>query len=116
MDTFVWDGRNSREDFLGGVYVHLLKVPTTVPPNNLLTLSRFGFEGDSRFKGDGMLAVWMGTWVDETFPEAWQFDTGGMMNTISKVYLFPKLLYLRVNVIEFQDLHIPEEIIFPSSK
>jgi hypothetical protein len=57
-----------------------------------------------------MLAVWMGTQADEAFPEAWNSDaagvsgTDGLANIRSKVYLSPKLWYLRVNVIEAQDL------------
>lgn len=42
--------------------------------------------------------------ADEAFSEAWQSDTGGYHHNRSKVYLSPKLWYLRVNVIEAQDL------------
>ncbi|KAI5074856.1 hypothetical protein GOP47_0010817 [Adiantum capillus-veneris] len=53
-----------------------------------------------------MLAVWVGTQADEAFPDAWQSDTGGhVLYTRSKVYLSPKLWYLRVTVLEAQDLH-----------
>lgn len=51
-----------------------------------------------------MVAIWWGTQADEVFPEAWQSDTGGHAMFRSKAYLSPKLWYLRVNVIEAQDL------------
>ncbi|KAL2326946.1 hypothetical protein Fmac_020373 [Flemingia macrophylla] len=56
-----------------------------------------------------MLAIWMGTQVDEAFPEAWHSDSAlikgdGVYNIRSKVYVNPKLWYLRVNVIEAQDV------------
>jgi hypothetical protein len=51
-----------------------------------------------------MVSIWWGTQADEAFPEAWQSDTGGQAQFRSKVYLSPKLWYLRVNVIEAQDL------------
>lgn len=51
-----------------------------------------------------MVAIWWGTQADEAFPEAWQSDTGGHAHFRAKVYLSPKLWYLRVNVIEAQDL------------
>lgn len=51
-----------------------------------------------------MLAIWWGTQADEAFPEAWHSDTGDLPSVRSKVYLSPKLWYLRVNIIEAQDL------------
>ncbi|CAF1919132.1 unnamed protein product, partial [Brassica napus] len=51
----------------------------------------------------------MGTQADEVFPEAWHSDSitvsgDNVVITRSKVYLSPRLWYLRVNVIEAQDL------------
>ena len=62
-----------------------------------------------------MVSIWWGTQADEAFPEAWQSDTGGQAHFRSKSYLSPKLWYLRVNVIEAQDLatsdsHVPEPV------
>lgn len=51
-----------------------------------------------------MVAIWWGTQADEAFPDAWQSDTGGQAQFRQKVYLSPKLWYLRCNVIEAQDL------------
>lgn len=49
------------------------------------------------------------TQIDEVFPEAWHFDAASVygndaFNIQSKVYISPKLLYLKVNVIETQDV------------
>jgi hypothetical protein len=55
--------------------------------------------------GEVMVAIWWGTQADEVFPEAWHSDTGGNVMFRSKTYLSPKLWYLRVNVIEAQDLN-----------
>eukprot|EP01018_Ginkgo_biloba_P008478 Gb_38760 [translate_table: standard] len=117
LEISVWvDDTGTKDDFLGGVCFDLSEVPTRVPPDSPLAPQWYRLEGDDRVKGDIMLAVWMGTQADETFPEAWQSDAGGVINTRSKVYLSPKLWYLRVNVIEAQDLQIPEKIKYPELK
>lgn len=55
-----------------------------------------------------MLVVWVGTQVDEVFQEAWQSNSGGnQVQTCSKAYLCPKLWYLRLSVIQAQDLRLP---------
>ena len=64
--------------------------------------------------GEIEFAIWWGTQADEAFPEAWQSDTGGHQQFKSKVYLSPKLWYLRVNVIEAQDLVPSPEPVTPS--
>lgn len=56
-----------------------------------------------------MLSVWMGTQADEVFPEAWNSDSvtvsrDNVVITRSKVYISLSLWYMRVNVIEAQDL------------
>lgn len=51
-----------------------------------------------------MVSIWWGTQADEVFPEAWHSDTGESSQFRSKLYMSPKLWYLRVNVIEAQDL------------
>nr|GEY21463.1 FT-interacting protein 1-like [Tanacetum cinerariifolium] len=59
-----------------------------------------------------MLAVWWGTQADEAFPEAWHFDAAAITGH-SKVYVLPKLWYLRVNVIEARDLISNDRTRFP---
>ncbi|KAM3362425.1 hypothetical protein P3S68_017279 [Capsicum galapagoense] len=58
-----------------------------------------------------MLAVWIGTQADEAFQEALHLDAtsvngDGVANIKSKVYLSPRLWYLRINVIEAQEWQI----------
>lgn len=108
LEISVWDDdTGSRDDFLGGVCFDLSEVPLRVPPDSPLAPQWYRLEGEGRVKGDIMLAVWIGTQADEAFPEAWQSDAGGIIHTRAKVYLSPKLWYLRVNVIEAQDLLLP---------
>ncbi|GKD21905.1 FT-interacting protein 1 [Tanacetum coccineum] len=64
-----------------------------------------------------MLAVWIGTQADEAFPDAFLADTvmsngDGSISSIftrSKEYQSPRLWYVRVNVIEVQDLVLSEK-------
>lgn len=60
-----------------------------------------------------MLAIWIGSQADEAFPEAWHSDAAtvhgdGVFSVRSKVYVSPKLWYLRVNVIEAQDVEVED--------
>lgn len=62
-----------------------------------------------KVKAELMLSVWMGTQADEAFSSAWHSDSAavggdGIVHTRSEQYYSPKLWYLRVNVIEAQDL------------
>eukprot|EP00253_Pinus_taeda_P018568 PITA_18568 len=55
---------------------------------------------------------------NEAFPEAWHSDAAavhsdGLTNIRSKVYLFPQLWYVRVNVIEAQDLQLSDKGRYP---
>ncbi|GAB2253841.1 hypothetical protein Droror1_Dr00021650 [Drosera rotundifolia] len=57
-----------------------------------------------KVKGELMLAVWWGSQADEAFTEAWFSDAAAvsgpdaLANIHSKVYLSPKLWYLRVKL------------------
>ncbi|CAK9154910.1 unnamed protein product [Ilex paraguariensis] len=105
-----------RDDYLGRVVFDLNEVPTRVPPDSPLAPQWYRLEerrGEGKVRGEIMLAVWMGTQADEAFPEAWHADAAlvhgeGVFNIRSKVYVSPKLWYLRVNVIEAQDV-IPND-------
>ncbi|CAA6661590.1 unnamed protein product [Spirodela intermedia] len=93
LEVFVKDREMvGRDDFLGRVAFDLNEVPTRVPPDSPLA-------PQWEAAGEVMLAVWVGTQADEAFPEAWHADTAavqgeGVVN----------LWYLRVNVIEAQDV------------
>ena len=72
----------------------------------------YSLENDrgKKVEGELMLAVWLGTQADEAFSEAWGSDafvvggTDALANIRSRVYFSPKLSYVRVNVIEANDL------------
>lgn len=99
------------DDFIGRVVFDLNEVPKRVPPDSPLAPQWYRLEdrkGD-KAKGELMLAVWMGTQADEAFSDAWHSDAAAVgieavTNIRSKVYHSPKLWYVRVNVIEAQDL------------
>ncbi|KNA06048.1 hypothetical protein SOVF_184650 [Spinacia oleracea] len=105
-----------RDDYIGRVVFDLSEVPTRVPPDSPLAPQWYRLEdhrGQGKVMGEIMLAVWMGTQADEAFPEAWHTETAfvqgeGLFSIRSKVYMTPKLWYLRVNVIEAQDV-IPND-------
>ncbi|KAK7323258.1 hypothetical protein VNO77_26723 [Canavalia gladiata] len=105
-----------RDDYIGRVVFDLNEVPTRVPPDSPLAPQWYRLEdrrAAGKVRGDIMLAVWMGTQADEAFSEAWHSDAAtvygeGVFNVRSKVYVSPKLWYLRVNVIEAQDV-IPSD-------
>ncbi|CAL9129970.1 unnamed protein product, partial [Musa textilis] len=102
----------ARDDYVGRVVFDLNEVPTRVPPDSPLAPQWYRLEdhrGEGKVRGEIMLAVWIGTQADEAFPDAWHSDAAsvqgeGVFNIRSKVYVSPKLWYLRVNVIEAQDV------------
>ncbi|CAN1307189.1 FT-interacting protein 3 [Linum perenne] len=116
LEVTVKDKDFVKDDFIGRVMFDLNEVPKRVPPDSPLAPQWYRLEDRKGDKGKGelMLAVWMGTQADEAFPESWHSDaatvsgTDALANIRSKVYLSPKLWYLRVNVIEAQDL-IPSD-------
>ncbi|KAI3864677.1 hypothetical protein MKW98_004681 [Papaver atlanticum] len=120
VEILVKDKDFVKDDFMGRVWFDLNEVPKRVPPDSPLAPQWYRLEdrkGD-KAKGELMLAVWMGTQADEAFPEAWHSDAAsvsgdGLANFRSKVYLSPKLWYLRVNVIEAQDLQHVDKTKFP---
>ncbi|CAK7344835.1 unnamed protein product [Dovyalis caffra] len=111
LEVTVKDKDFAKDDFVGRVFFDLSEVPLRVPPDSPLAPQWYRLEDKKGFKtkGEIMLAVWMGTQADESFPEAWHSDAHdisqvNLANTRSKVYFSPKLYYLRVQVIEAQDL------------
>ncbi|XP_030552216.2 FT-interacting protein 1-like [Rhodamnia argentea] len=113
LEVFVKDKEMvGRDDYVGRVVFDLNEIPTRVPPDSPLAPQWYRLEdrrGGGKVRGEIMLAVWMGTQADEAFPEAWHSEASsvygeGVFSVRSKVYVSPKLWYLRVNVIEAQDL------------
>ncbi|XP_022949452.1 FT-interacting protein 1-like [Cucurbita moschata] len=115
LEVTVKDKDLVKDDFVGKVVFHIPEVPLRVPPDSPLAPQWYKLVDKEGIKAEGevMLAVWMGTQADESFPDAWHSDAhsishGNLANTRSKVYFSPKLYYLRAHVIEAQDL-IPSD-------
>ncbi|GAB4841281.1 FT-interacting protein 3 [Ancistrocladus abbreviatus] len=106
-----------KDDFLGRVWFDLNEVPRRVPPDSQLAPQWYRMEdkkGDKTKGGEVMVSIWFGTQADEAFAEAWHskaanvnFD--GLCSIKSKVYLSPKLWYLRISIIEAQDVLLGEK-------
>ncbi|KAJ6333960.1 hypothetical protein OIU78_010959 [Salix suchowensis] len=114
VEVFVKHG--NKDDYLGRVWFDLNEVPRRVPPDSPLAPQWYRMEdkkGDKSKGGEVMVSIWFGTQADEAFSEAWHSKAAnvhyeGLCSIKSKVYLSPKLWYLRVAVIEAQDI-VPGE-------
>lgn len=113
LEISVWDGAAAAgEAFLGGVCFDLSDVPVRDKPDGPLAAQWYRLEGSddrnptAHITGDIMVSVWIGTQADEAFPDSWNTEAPHVGHTRSKVYQSPKLWYLRVTVIEAQDLHV----------
>lgn len=113
LEVSVWDPRGSMDfiseaaaaNFLGGICFDVTEIPLRDPPDSPLAPQWYRLEGGGAHCGDLMLATWVGTQADESFPDAWKTDTAGnSVNSRAKVYLSPKLWYLRATVLEAQDI------------
>ncbi|XP_043713254.1 FT-interacting protein 7-like [Telopea speciosissima] len=111
LEVVVKDKDVGKDDFVGRIGFDLSEVPLRVPPDSPLAPQWYKLEDKKgeKVKGEIMLAVWMGTQADESFPVAWHSDAHSvnhenLANTRSQVYFSPKLCYLRVHVMEAQDL------------
>ena len=112
LEIVVKDKDNDDPDeFMGRVAFTICDVPVRVRPDSPLAPQWYKLEDQNgvKLQGELMVSVWMGTQADEAFPEAWHSDaseTSGenIAHTRSKVYISPRLWYLRVNVIQAQDL------------
>ncbi|OAY49192.1 FT-interacting protein 3 [Manihot esculenta] len=125
LEVVVKDKDLVKDDFVGILRFDMHEIPTRVPPDSPLAPQWYRLEDrkGEKVNGELMLAVWYGTQADETFPDAWHSDAvtpSDSPSTISahirsKVYHSPRLWYVRVNVIEAQDLVIPDKNRFPDS-
>ncbi|KAL2467597.1 C2 calcium/lipid-binding plant phosphoribosyltransferase family protein [Forsythia ovata] len=112
IEVTVKDKDIGKDDFVGRVMFDIADVPVRVPPDSPLAPQWYKLEnkkGEKINHGELMLAVWMGTQADESFPEAWHSDAHNvsqlsLASTRSKVYFSPKLYYLRAHIISAQDL------------
>ncbi|XP_076897780.1 multiple C2 domain and transmembrane region protein 7-like [Bidens hawaiensis] len=125
LEVVVKDKDLVKDDFVGLVRFDLNEVPLRVPPDSPLAPQWYRLEnkkGD-RIKSELMVAVWIGTQADEAFPDAWHsdaatpVDSSGAASVLirSKVYQAPRLWYVRVNVVEAQDLVPTDKTRFPDT-
>ncbi|KAI3444962.1 hypothetical protein Pfo_001627 [Paulownia fortunei] len=113
IEISVKDKGKSGDGLIGMIVFDAIDVPRRVPPDSPLAPEWYRLENmrGQRVAGELMFAIWMGTQADEAFPEAWHLDAttvngDGVASIRSKVYLSPRLWYLRVNVIEAQELQL----------
>ncbi|KAL2552981.1 C2 calcium/lipid-binding plant phosphoribosyltransferase family protein [Forsythia ovata] len=118
LEVVVKDKDMVKDDVVGAIRFDLQEIPTRVPPDSPLAPEWYRLEdrnGDKK-RGELMVAVWNGTQADEAFPEAWHSDAASPVDSSvtstyirSKVYHSPRLWYVRVNIIEAQDLVVAEK-------
>lgn len=115
IEISVKDKSKSGDGLIGMIVFDAIDVPRRVPPDSPLAPEWYRLENrrGERVAGELMFAIWMGTQADEAFPEAWHLDAttvngDGVTGIRSKVYLSPRLWYLRVNVIEAQELQLSD--------
>ncbi|XP_020592376.1 FT-interacting protein 1-like [Phalaenopsis equestris] len=117
VEVFVKDKDVVKDDIVGMVRFDLHDLPRRAPPDSPLAPGWHWLVGKKgeKVKGEVMLAIWFGTQADECFPIAVISDavtpSGLFLNSEirSKVYHAPRLWYVRVNVIEAQDIIIAEK-------
>ncbi|PON62853.1 Phosphoribosyltransferase [Parasponia andersonii] len=126
LEVVVKDKDLVKDDFVGIVRFDINEIPLRVPPDSPLAPEWYRLEDKKgeKIKGELMLAVWVGTQADESFSDAWHSDAAtpvdysapAISSVIrSKVYHSPRLWYVRVNVIEAQDLVPTERNRFPDA-
>ncbi|KAL8543691.1 hypothetical protein ACS0TY_004311 [Phlomoides rotata] len=125
LEVVVKDKDLIKDDFVGVVRFDLNEVPMRVPPDSPLAPEwyRLDDKKGEKIKGELMLAVWIGTQADEAFPDAWHSDAATPADSSSaasalirsKVYHAPRLWYVRVNIVEAQDLVPSEKTRFPDA-
>ncbi|XP_068313383.1 multiple C2 domain and transmembrane region protein 6-like [Pyrus communis] len=111
LEVTVKDKDFTKDDFVGRLHFDLSEVPLCLPPDSPLAPQWYMLQDmhGNKVRGELMLAVWMGTQADESFPDAWHSDAHdirhvNLASTRSKVYFSPKLYYLRVQILQAQDL------------
>ncbi|XP_028769439.1 FT-interacting protein 3-like [Neltuma alba] len=117
LEIMVNDKVNGTNETLGRVLFSVSDIPMRVPPDSPLAPQWYRLEDKKgvKLKEELMLSVWMGTQADEAFPDAYHSDVAtsticdNIAYTRSKVYISPRLWYLRVNVIQAQDLLVTKK-------
>nr|GEY41581.1 FT-interacting protein 1-like [Tanacetum cinerariifolium] len=114
LEVCVKDKDMIQNDFIGRVLLDSTDMPKRVIPDSPLAPEWHWLKDrdGNKLPCELMLAVWWGTQADEAFPVAWHSDAA-VVTGCSKVYVSPKLWYLRVNVIEARDLIPNDRTRFP---
>ncbi|XP_057805574.1 FT-interacting protein 3-like [Salvia miltiorrhiza] len=122
LEVVVMDKDVIKDDFVGLLRFDLHEIPRRSPPDSPLAPEwhRLVDSKGERKHGELMVAVWIGTQADEAFADAWHSDAASLVDTSvpsthvrSKVYHAPRLWYVRVTVIEVQDLVVQDRNRFP---
>ncbi|XP_072966308.1 FT-interacting protein 3-like [Typha angustifolia] len=122
LEVVIRDKSLAKDDLVGLIRFDLNDVPMRVPPDSPLAPEWYRLEDKKgeKAKGELMLAIWIGTQADEAFPDAvhsdsaMSVDASAMsMHIRSKVYHAPRLWYVRVNIIEAQDIIASDKTRFP---
>ncbi|XP_040988542.1 FT-interacting protein 7 [Juglans microcarpa x Juglans regia] len=123
LEVVIKDKDLVKDDFVGLIRFDINEIPLRVPPDSPLAPEWYRLEDKKgeKIKGELMLAVWIGTQADEAFSDAWHSDAATPIDSTpaasaairSKVYHAPRLWYVRVNIIEAQDLVATEKNRFP---
>ncbi|CAI8589273.1 unnamed protein product [Vicia faba] len=125
LEVVIKDKDLIKDDFVGIVRFDINEVPLRVPPDSPLAPEWYRLQDKKgeKVKGELMLAVWIGTQADEAFSDSWHSDAASPVDSTpatttvirSKVYHAPRLWYVRVNVVEAQDLIPTEKNRFPDA-
>ena len=109
--VMVKDKNLMKDDFVGRVLLDPEEVPSRVPPDSPLAPEWYRLESKKGTKllSELMLAVWKGFQADEAFSEAvlsenTDYDRVNPHHLQGKVYHAPRLWYVRLEVIEAQDI------------
>lgn len=123
LQVLVKDKDVVKDDFVGVVFFDINDLPRRVPPDSPLAPEWYWLVDDKgrKARGELMLAVWIGTQADECYPIASISDAAtGLSGSSSlnsqirsKVYHSPRLWYVRITVIEAQDIIIADKTRFP---
>ncbi|XP_010418582.2 PREDICTED: FT-interacting protein 1-like [Camelina sativa] len=86
------------------------EIPSRVPPDARIAPQWYSMQNtETGHHMDLLMSAWFGTQVDEVYPEAWFSDASEVsplcvINTRPKVYLAPRLCYVRVTIVSGHDL------------
>ncbi|KAB1226335.1 Multiple C2 and transmembrane domain-containing protein 1 [Morella rubra] len=110
LELLVRDKADGSSEMIGKIEFNISDIPMRVQPDSPLAPQWYRLEDKNGVKlrgGELMVAVWMGTQADDAFSDALHSDATTSVSdayTRSKIYHSPQLWYLRVNVIQAQDL------------